>query len=80
MGVLLGKSQGNSATISSSAVAQRNLNKPTSSAAVERVFSYLTEMDEPSRQRLKDERLVQLLFLVGNRHIITNFIKGMIGA
>ena len=43
---------------------------PTNSASVERVFSYLTDMDRKSRRNMSRETLHDLLFLRGNWQVV----------
>lgn len=48
--------------------------RPPSSACVERIFSYLTKMDIPSRRTMGPEMLYATLYLRGNWHIVRHLL------
>jgi len=54
--------------------AMRQFSRPISSAACERVFSYLTHMDRADRNGMKKETLRLLLFLRGNNEILDELV------
>ena len=55
--------------------AMRQFSRPISSAACERVFSYLTHMDRSDRNCMKKETLRVLLFLRGNNEILDELVR-----
>ena len=55
--------------------AMRQFSRPISSAACERVFSYLTHMDRSDRNCMKKETLRLLLFLRGNNEILDELVR-----
>lgn len=57
-----------------SALAMRLIMRPVSSAAVERIFSYLTKMDAKDRQSMKEATLYNLLFIRSNWRLLKEMI------
>ena len=57
-----------------SALARHHLLRPVSSACAERVFSYLTAMDQPGNQRTSATTLRTLLMLRGNRPLMESVL------
>jgi hypothetical protein len=55
--------------------AMRQFSRPISSAACERVFSFLEHMDRSDRRRMKKETLRLLLFLRGNQEILNQLVE-----
>ena len=55
--------------------AMRQFSRPISSAACERVFSYMEHMDKPDRRRMKKDTLRTLLFLRGNQGVLENLLE-----
>ena len=51
-------------------LALTHLQRPVGSAAVERVFSFLTDMDDTHRRSMKREMLRYVLFLRGNLRVV----------
>jgi hypothetical protein len=51
-------------------VVLRNISRPVSSSSVERVFSYLTQMDTSTRQSMGRETLHDLLFVRANWQVV----------
>ena len=55
--------------------AMRQFSRPISSAACERVFSFLEHMDRSDRRQMKKETLRLLLFLRGNQDILDQLVQ-----
>ena len=58
-------------------IALGNLLKPDTSASVERVFSTLTDMDDPQRQTMDETTLVNTLMLRCNKHVVAQLVSTM---
>ena len=56
-------------------LAMSRLCQPLSSAKAERVFSFLTKMDHPSRRSMGDIHLKHYLFIVGNAEVSEELVK-----
>jgi hypothetical protein len=56
-------------------IALDNLLKPDTSASVERVFSTLTDMDDPQRQTMDEATLVNTLFLRCNKSVVAGQVS-----
>ena len=56
-------------------IALDNLLKPDTSASVERVFSTLTDMDDPQRQTMDEATLVNTLFLRCNKSVVAGLVS-----
>ena len=55
--------------------AMRQFSRPISSAACERVISFLEHMDRSDRRQMKKETLRLLLFLRGNQDILDQLVQ-----
>jgi hypothetical protein len=55
--------------------AMRCFSRPISSAACERIFSYLEDMDRSDRARMESKTLARLLFLRGNWEIFEELVQ-----
>ena len=60
--------------------AMRQFSRPISSAACERVFSYLEDMDSSDRRRMQKKLLRDLLFLRGNHEVLDQLVREENGA
>ena len=49
--------------------------RPISAASTERVFSFLTELDAPSRRKMSRTLVAQILFLRGNLDTVLDLLK-----
>jgi hypothetical protein len=58
-----------------SKLALHHLLRPISAASTERVFSFLTELDAPSRRKMGRTLVAQILFLRGNHDTVLDLLK-----